>query len=75
MPQNRIQFQPGMSLSEFMERFGTEEKCEAALEQARWPTGFACPECGEHEHCKHSVDFLGYHLFLLALGKTLRVLC
>jgi len=50
MPQNRIQFQPGMSLSELIERFGTEAQCEAALEQARWPSGFICPECGEHKH-------------------------
>ena len=39
MSANRIQFQPGMSLPQFMELYGTEEKCEAALEQARWPGG------------------------------------
>ena len=50
MPANRIQFQPGMSLPQFMELYGTEEKCEAALEQARWPEGFICPRCGEKEH-------------------------
>ena len=50
MPQNPIQFQPGMPLSELMERFGTEAQCEAALEQARWPSGFVCPACGEHQH-------------------------
>ena len=31
MPQNPIQFQPGMSLSEFIAIYGTEAKCEAAL--------------------------------------------
>jgi transposase-like protein len=50
MPQNQIQFQHGMSLSEFIEQYGTEAKCEAALESARWPSGFVCPECGEHQH-------------------------
>ncbi|MFT5340196.1 MAG: transposase-like protein [Cyanobium sp.] len=50
MSANRIQFQPGMSLPQFMELYGTEEKCEAALEQARWPEGFICPRCGEKEH-------------------------
>lgn len=50
MPQNPIQFQHGMSLSEFIEQVGTDAKCEAALERARWPSGFICPECGEHEH-------------------------
>jgi hypothetical protein len=47
MAANRIQFQPGMSLPQFMELYGTEEKCEAALEQARWPEGFICPFYGE----------------------------
>ena len=50
MPQNSIQFQHGMSLSEFIDRYGSEEKCEAALLQARWPDGFVCPECGEREY-------------------------
>lgn len=50
MPINKIQFQPGLSLPAFFERFGTEAQCEAALEQARWPNGFACPDCGEHRH-------------------------
>ena len=43
---NWIQFQPGLSMVEFMRRFGTQEQCEAALSLARWPQGFACPGCG-----------------------------
>ena len=46
MPMNRVQFQPGLSMPEFMQRYGTEEQCAAALQAARWPTGFACPACG-----------------------------
>lgn len=46
MPMNRVQFQPGLSLVEFMQRYGTEEQCEAALIGARWPQGFVCPKCG-----------------------------
>lgn len=46
MPMNRVQFQPGLSMADFMRRFGTQEQCEAALTLARWPQGFACPECG-----------------------------
>jgi transposase-like protein len=42
---NRIQFQPGLSMPEFLERYGTESQCEAALEHARWPSGFRCPRC------------------------------
>jgi ribosomal protein L37AE/L43A len=46
MPMNRVQFQKGLSLPEFMDRYGTEQQCEAALIAARWPSGFVCPECG-----------------------------
>ena len=35
-----IQYQKGLSLSEFQRLYGTEEQCEAALEKARWPSGF-----------------------------------
>jgi len=56
MPQNPIQFQDGMSLSQFIDLYGTEAKCEAALEQARWPSGFVCSECGEHEHSRFLAD-------------------
>ena len=51
MPQNKIQFQLGMPLSELIERFGTEAQCETALERARWPHGFRCPCCGDAAHC------------------------
>ena len=47
---NRIQFQPGMSLSLFLAHYGTEVQCMAALEQIRWPVGFVCPCCGGTEH-------------------------
>ena len=46
MPMNRVQFQKGLSLPEFMDRYGTEEQCEQALAAARWPSGFVCPVCG-----------------------------
>jgi transposase-like protein len=42
---NQVQFQPGMSLREFVTRFGTEEQCREALHQWRWPQGFRCPMC------------------------------
>ena len=37
-------------MSEFIDTYGTEAKCEAALQHARWPDGFVCPECGAREH-------------------------
>src|SRR6266545_4628283 len=46
MAMNRVQFQRGLSMAEFMERYGSEDKCEAALIASRWPRGFACPACG-----------------------------
>ncbi len=48
---NRVQFQPGMSLTEFLEQYGTESQCEAAVEKSRWPNGFVCPECQGTGHC------------------------
>lgn len=45
MAMNRVQFQPGLSLPEFLERYGSERACERALEHARWPHGFECPRC------------------------------
>jgi transposase-like protein len=51
MAMNRIQFQPGLSLSEFLHNYGTEAQCEAVLEKARWPGGFTCPDCESPSHC------------------------
>ena len=46
MATNRVQFQRGLSMTEFFERYGTEDKCRDALAAARWPRGFVCPACG-----------------------------
>ena len=54
MAMNRVQFQPGLSMSEFFERYGTEEKCEAALFASRWPSGWRCPIC----KCSSSTTFM-----------------
>ena len=51
MAMNRIQFQPGLSMSEFFKLYGTELQCAAALEKVRWPSGFCCPRCGSAAHC------------------------
>lgn len=50
MAMNQVQFQRGLSMAEFVERYGSEDKCEAALVAARWPRGFACPACGSAAH-------------------------
>ena len=50
MARNRVQFQKGLSLSGFLDRYGTEEQCHAALVAWRWPDGFVCPHCDGREH-------------------------
>lgn len=47
---NRIQFQHGMSIPEFLRNFGTEAQCAEAVKAARWPGGFHCPRCSSTEH-------------------------
>ena len=73
MPQNRIQFQHGMSLSEFIEKYGTEERCEQALAHSRWPEGFVCPECGAREHSHFVAD--GRQYWQCAACRTQTSVC
>jgi len=54
MARNPIQFQPGLSLPAFLEQYGTEAQCRAALFQHRWPKGFVCPDCGNTTGCQLS---------------------
>ena len=49
---NMVQFQPGMSMREFNDRFGSEDQCLNALEALRWPHGFRCPRCNSSAHCR-----------------------
>jgi len=57
---NKVQFQKGLSMAEFMECYGTEERCHAALVASRWPTGFVCAECGGSRHCSFERKGLQY---------------
>ena len=52
MSKNTIQFQQGYSLGQLFETYGTEEKCEQALLNLKWPNGFKCPCCGATSYCK-----------------------
>jgi transposase-like protein len=47
---NQVQFQAGMSVMQFMERYGTQKLCEAELEKCRWHEGFVCPMCARKGH-------------------------
>lgn len=75
---NALQFQPGLSMTEFMQQYGTEAKCYRALYRARWPEGFRCPACGERRRsrfrrgrqvyyqcraCRHQTTLLAGTLF------------
>ena len=51
MAVNRVQFQRGLPMAEFLEQYGTDDGCEAALIASRWPQGFACPVCGGPASC------------------------
>jgi transposase-like protein len=51
MARNKVQFQKGLSESEFNKAYGSEEQCHAALVKWRWPNGFECPDCGGKAHC------------------------
>lgn len=55
MARNKVQFQKGLSLKEFMEEYGTEEQCFDALYALRWPDGFRCPFCGHDQCCQLTV--------------------
>ncbi|WP_449424273.1 transposase, partial [Rhodanobacter lindaniclasticus] len=45
MAMNPVQFQAGLSMTQFIQRYGTEAKCYRALYRTRWPKGFRCPKC------------------------------
>lgn len=50
MAMNKIQFQRGLSMPEFLKNYGTEAQCEQAFEAVRWPAGFRCPRCTGEAH-------------------------
>lgn len=54
MAQNKVQFQKGMSLPEFLNLYGTEEQCFDSLFAWRWPDGFICPKCNHNKCCRLS---------------------
>jgi hypothetical protein len=41
-----IQFDKGLSLSAFWQRYGSEEDCREALFNWMWPNGYHCRKCG-----------------------------
>lgn len=45
MAMNTVQFQKGLSMSEFLSRYGGQEQCERAVIASRWPGGYVCVAC------------------------------
>lgn len=52
MAKNQVQFQKGYSVFDFMQDFGTEDKCEKALFNWRFPQGYVCRECSNTTYCQ-----------------------
>lgn len=52
MCKNTVQFQKGLSLSDFLKNYGTEEQCFDALFKLRWPGDFECDRCGCKDYCR-----------------------
>ena len=61
MAMNPVQFQAGLSMPEFLERYGTEAKCRHALRRSRWPRGFRCPGCAGRAHSRFQRDGQTYY--------------
>lgn len=63
MKRSRVQFQKGLSLQQFLSKYGQEEQCQRAIFRAKWPNGWTCQHCGSKEfytlkarqlyQCKH----------------------
>ena len=68
MAMNPVQFQPGLSMVEFVEQYGTVARCRRALYRARWPIGFRClRKTGVRVHSPQSAT-------LSAAGRSSRAL-
>ena len=52
MAKNKVQFQKGVSLPDYLKLYGTEDQCFDALFEWRWPEGFVCPNCGHKKSCQ-----------------------
>lgn len=52
MEKNKIQFQKGLSLTDLISQYGTDEQCRRKLFDMRWPHGFICPKCSHTAYCE-----------------------
>jgi hypothetical protein len=71
---NKVQFQKGLSIAQFMGRYGTK-KCHAALVVLRWPTGFVGPSCAGSRHCTFERKGLQYWQYSVCREQTTTSKC
>jgi len=63
---NHARMESNLNMMQMMDRFGTEEKCRAVLEELRWPDGICCPRCKSekisriHERAQFDCDACRY---------------
>lgn len=57
---NHARMESNIDMIQMMDRFGTEEKCRAVLEELRWLNGICCPRCKGEKisriHDRHQFD-------------------
>ncbi len=41
-----------MTIIEFLEKFGTRQKCLAHLANLKWGNSYSCPKCESEEYTK-----------------------
>jgi hypothetical protein len=71
MSKAKIQFQEGISLSEFMSEYGTEEQCVQALFKRKWPHGYRCKHCDNNSYLYIAQDKI-YRCKSCRRGTTLK---
>ena len=55
MVRNKVQFQKGVSLNDFIKQYGTEAQCFDVLLCLAVDKGFQCPACGHDKCCQLTI--------------------
>ena len=50
MAMNKVQYQRGLSMLEFLDHYGSQEDCETLVRDWGWPEGFICARCQGSSH-------------------------
>lgn len=60
MTMNTVQFQKGLSMTEFVSRYSSQEQCERAVIEWRWPSGYVCVACSSRRSLSFRCQTLLY---------------